>query len=141
MYLFEVKGYVLIHINENLDGFNCKPLFYQQSSRQPFKNAPQKQPEFEYPSTFNHNKIYVRPAQQAELDFNLRPKRKRKSQNEGRFNEGRRFPFAAHDKPTNYVDFRARPRQPTRKRFDNLENTQQVRNLLLLLLFNFGINY
>jgi len=96
------------------------------SSRQPFKNAPQKQPEFEYPSTFNHNKIYVRPAQQADLDFNLRPKRKRKSQNEGRFNEGRRFPFVAHDKPTNYVDFRARPRQPTRKRFDNLENISQV---------------
>ena len=140
MYLLEVKGHVLIHKFENLDGFNCKPLFCQQSSRQPFKIAPQKQPEFEYPSTFNHNKIYVRPAQQADLDFNLRPKRKRKSQNEGRFNEGRRFPFAAHDKPTNYVDFRARPRQPTRKRFDNLENISQVRRSSYFL-FNFGINY
>ena len=140
MYLLEVKGHVLIHKFVNLDGFNCKPLFYQQSSRQPFKIAPQKQPEFEYPSTFNHNKIYVRPAQQADLDFNLRPKRKRKSQNEGRFNEGRRFPFVAHDKPTNYVDFRARPRQPTRKRFDNLENISQVRRSSYFL-FNFGINY
>ena len=72
-------------------------------------------PAFEYPSTFNHNKIYVRPPQQADIDFSARPKRKRPL-------EGRRFPFAAHEKPTNYVDFRARPR-PSRKRFENIQDS------------------
>ena len=92
-----------------------------------FKKPISREPEFTYPSTFNHNKIYVRPAQQADLDFNSRPKRKRTF--EGRHTEGRRFPFSPHEKPTNYVDFRARPR-PNRKRFDNLiDGIPQVRNL------------